>query len=166
MKVFKCQNGEDYLLMFWLKIDDYPHYLFWLLLLLPTEIGAVLPKKFCVIITRSGIESFSFCDAVLARSTSSGNVLSVGGDLLSGRAFDNGCMCHSAAGVHRSMYNDMIGQPVSVQCHCDAPRLRAQLDFISALMNIGKRLSQLPTKDLRSKDLYLLCTRWRAVGVY
>jgi len=58
------------------------------------------------------------------------------GDLSSGRAFDNGCTCH-----HTVRH---------AECHCGAPRLRAQLEFIGALMNISKRLSQLPTKDMRS----------------
>jgi len=92
---------------------------------------------------------------VIARSTSSGNFPSlVVGDLLSGRAFDNGCKC-SAASRNGTIYNDIIGQSVSVECRCDAPRLRAQLDFVSSLMNIGKRLSQLPTKDLKCKTCFV-----------
>ena len=77
---------------------------------------------------------------VLTRSTSSGNVQLLAGDLSSGRAFDNGCVCQ-LAGRHSN-------------CHCGAPRLRAQLEFVGALMNISKHLSQLPTKDMRSK---LMC---------
>ena len=62
--------------------------------------------------------------AVLTRSTSTGNVQMLAGDLSSGRAFDNGCTCHH------------------VECRCGAPRLRAQLEFVGALVNVSKRLSQ------------------------
>jgi len=78
---------------------------------------------------------------LLTRSTSSGNMQMLAGDLSSGRAFDNGCTC----------------QHINVEsggCHCGAPRLRAQLEFIGALMNVSKRLSQLPTKDMRSESLF------------
>ena len=83
---------------------------------------------------------------MLIRSTSSGNVQVLAGDLSSGRAFDNGCTCQhmELGGGH-------------VECHCGAPRLRAQLEFVGALMNISKRLSQLPTKDMRSQ-LICLCS--------
>jgi len=74
---------------------------------------------------------------ILTRSTSSGNVQVLAGDLSSGRAFDNGCTCQLGGG--------------HVECHCGAPRLRAQLEFVGALMSISSRLSQLPTKDMRSK---------------
>lgn len=68
------------------------------------------------------------------------------GDLLSGRAFDNGCTCHlSTEGV----FNDLVGR--CTQCHCGAPRLKAQFEFVRALLNIGKMLSQLSTKEQRSK---------------
>ena len=42
-------------------------------------------------------------------------------------------------------------QGYMTECHCGAPRLQSQLEFIKVLMNIGKRLSTLPTKELRSK---------------
>ena len=70
---------------------------------------------------------------MLTRSTSTGNVQVLAGDLSSGRAFDNGCTCRHA------------------ECRCGAPRLRAQLEFVGALVNVSKRLSQLPTKDMRSQ---------------
>ena len=37
------------------------------------------------------------------------------------------------------------------ECHCGAPRLRSQLEFINALVHIGSNLQILPTKDLRSE---------------
>ena len=86
---------------------------------------------------------------MLTRSTSSGNVQVLAGDLSSGRAFDNGCTCQHMefGGGH-------------VECHCGAPRLRAQLEFVGALMNISKRLSQLPTKDMRSQLICSLCSSY------
>ena len=81
-------------------------------------------------------------NTVLTRSTSSGNVQVLAGDLSSGRAFDNGCTCQ---------HIELAGTGRHVECHCGAPRLRAQLEFVGALMNVSKRLSQLPTKDMRSE---------------
>ena len=81
---------------------------------------------------------------MLTRSTSSGNVQMLAGDLSSGRAFDNGCTCQ---------HSELAGR--HVECHCGAPRLRAQLEFVGALMNVSKRLSQLPTKDMRSELMFL-----------
>ena len=80
-------------------------------------------------------------NTVLTRSTSSGNMQVLAGDLSSGHAFDNGCSCQ-LGGLH-------------VECHCGAPRLRAQLEFVGALMNVSKHLSQLPTKDMRSELTFL-----------
>jgi len=86
------------------------------------------------------------CDyTVLTRSTSSGNMQALVGDLSSGRAFDNGCTCLP--------HIELSGR--HVVCHCGAPRLRAQLEFVGALVNISKRLSQLPTKDMRSELTYI-----------
>jgi len=83
-------------------------------------------------------------NTVLTRSTSSGNMHVLAGDLSSGRAFDNGCTCRhiELSGSH-------------AECRCGAPRLRAQLEFVGALVNISKRLSQLSTKDMRSKSTLL-----------
>lgn len=75
------------------------------------------------------------------------------GDLLSGRAFDNGCTCHQST---EGVFNDLVGR--CTECHCEAPRLKAQFEFITALLNIGKKLSQLPTKEARSKERKCLCS--------
>ena len=93
-------------------------------------------------------------NTLLTRSTSSGNVqVLAAGDLSSGHAFNNGCTCQPidhtlAAGRH------------VIECHCGAPRLRAQLEFVNALMNVSKRLSQLPTKDTRSESMILHSLIW------
>ncbi|XP_064651750.1 phosphatidylinositol 4-kinase beta-like [Lineus longissimus] len=70
------------------------------------------------------------------------------GDLTSGRAFDNGCTCFDS---EEGVLSDLKG--MSIECHCGAPRLSPQLEFVRALMNIGKRLQQLPTKELRTARL-------------
>lgn len=70
------------------------------------------------------------------------------GDLSSGRAFDSGCICvQSSEGI----VNDLTGK--ETVCHCGAPRLKPELEFVNALMNIGSRLQQLPTKELRTSRL-------------
>jgi len=78
--------------------------------------------------------------SALTRSTSTGNMQVLSADLSSGRAFCNGCTCQHVE----------LGQRY-VECHCGAPRLRAQLEFVGALVHTSKRLSQLPTKDMRSE---------------
>ena len=89
--------------------------------------------------------------APLKRSASTGAAHIVTGDLTSGRAFDSGCSCHQSS---EGLINDLVGR--QTECHCGAPRLSPQLEFIKALMNIGKKLQQLPTKELRSKYPYYL----------
>lgn len=70
------------------------------------------------------------------------------GDLASGRAFDNGCIC---AQTSQAMKNDLTGKEFN--CVCGAPRLAPQIEFIRAMMSIGTRLQQLPTKELRCARL-------------
>ncbi|CAH2071005.1 unnamed protein product, partial [Iphiclides podalirius] len=53
------------------------------------------------------------------------------GDLASGRAFDNGCLCGE-------------------QCSCGAPRLAPQTQFLTALTNIGRRLAGVADKQCRN----------------
>ena len=68
------------------------------------------------------------------------------GDLTTGRAFDNGCKCHES---NEGVLNGLVGR--MTECHCGAPRLRSQLEFIRALINIGKKLQPLETKELRGR---------------
>ncbi|XP_074656032.1 phosphatidylinositol 4-kinase beta-like isoform X2 [Tubulanus polymorphus] len=70
------------------------------------------------------------------------------GDLTSGRAFDNGCTCFDSS---EGVLNDLKGKQTA--CRCGAPRLAPELEFLKALMNIGKRLQQLQTKELRTARL-------------
>ena len=79
-------------------------------------------------------------------SAITGKQVSTSGDLASGHAFDNGCICHQSS---EGVLNDLVGR--QTECHCGAPRLRSQLEFINAFMTIGNKLTQLPTKELRSE---------------
>ncbi|XP_068630993.1 phosphatidylinositol 4-kinase beta isoform X2 [Battus philenor] len=56
------------------------------------------------------------------------------GDLASGRAFDNGCLCGE-------------------QCSCGALRLAPQIQFLTALTNIGRRLAGVADKERRKSKL-------------
>ena len=66
-------------------------------------------------------------------------------DISSGHAFDNNCVCHQSS---TGLINDLVGR--LTECHCGADRLMTQLAFIRVLLNIGEKLTQLPTKELRS----------------
>lgn len=70
------------------------------------------------------------------------------GDLSSGRAFDSGCTCFdSCLGV----VNDLRGK--KTECTCSAPRLTPELEFMNALIGIGKILSSIPTKEAKTTRL-------------
>ncbi|CAG9858590.1 unnamed protein product [Phyllotreta striolata] len=70
------------------------------------------------------------------------------GDLSSGRAFDNGCVCFESC---QSVVNDLRGE--KTECTCSAPRLRPELEFMQALILIGKLLSSIPTKEAKTTRL-------------
>ncbi|XP_066154654.1 phosphatidylinositol 4-kinase beta isoform X2 [Euwallacea fornicatus] len=70
------------------------------------------------------------------------------GDLSSGRAFENGCVCFES---RRSLVNDLRGE--KTECTCSAPRLRPELEFMQALILIGKLLSSIPTKEAKTTRL-------------
>ncbi|CAB3239442.1 unnamed protein product [Arctia plantaginis] len=69
--------------------------------------------------------------SALRLTTPSGRHL---GDLASGRAFDNGCLCGE-------------------QCSCGAPRLAPQIQFLTSLTNIGRRLASVADKERRNGRL-------------
>ncbi|XP_041361757.1 phosphatidylinositol 4-kinase beta-like [Gigantopelta aegis] len=83
----------------------------------------------------------------LKHSKTSPNLLQ-SGDLSSGRAFDNCCSCHSSS---VAVINDLTGR--ETLCTCSAPRLMPEQELVRALMNIGQKLQQLPTKELRTSRL-------------
>ncbi|KAJ8977689.1 hypothetical protein NQ317_005421, partial [Molorchus minor] len=70
------------------------------------------------------------------------------GDLSSGRAFDNGCMCFDSC---QGVVNDLRGE--KTECTCSAPRLKPELEFMQALILIGKLLSSIPTKEAKTTRL-------------
>lgn len=70
------------------------------------------------------------------------------GDMGSGHAFDNGCTCfESCTGV----VNQLRGQ--KTDCTCSAPRLAPELEFIKALISIGKLLGSLTSKEAKTTRL-------------
>ncbi|CAF3545253.1 unnamed protein product [Rotaria sp. Silwood1] len=64
------------------------------------------------------------------------------GDLNSGRAFDNNCMCFENVNGFRRR-----------ECTCNAPKLAPVREFMTALINIGKKLPHVPTKDKKTQNL-------------
>lgn len=73
------------------------------------------------------------------------------GDLSSGRAFDNGCICFESV---RGTVNDLLGH--QTVCSCGAPKLTPQKEFLRALIDIGKTLTSLPTKIEKTSRLRVL----------
>ncbi|XP_067951653.1 phosphatidylinositol 4-kinase beta-like isoform X2 [Watersipora subatra] len=87
-----------------------------------------------------------------AMSSNAAGYLSMGnnaaGDLMSGKAFDNGCICQQAS------YSDMLDSILrGSACKCCAPQLQPEMEFVTALMNIGQRLGALETKEQRTRHL-------------
>lgn len=73
------------------------------------------------------------------------------GDLSTGRAFDNGCLCFE---TQRGAVNDLLGQ--QTVCSCGAPKLTSEKEFVKALIDIGKMLTSLPTKIEKTSRLRVL----------
>ncbi|XP_063951176.1 phosphatidylinositol 4-kinase beta-like [Lytechinus pictus] len=74
------------------------------------------------------------------------------GDLTSGRAFDSQCTCFDSS---ENKLNELTGRPQAVMdCQCQAPRLAPMLEFLKVLMGIGKKLQGLPTRELRTTQLF------------
>ncbi|XP_077989707.1 phosphatidylinositol 4-kinase beta-like [Glandiceps talaboti] len=74
------------------------------------------------------------------------------GDLTSGRAFSSGCTCFDNSA---SLLHDLAGRPRKRrECVCNSPRLQPELEFLNALMGIGKRLQGLATREARTNRLY------------
>lgn len=73
------------------------------------------------------------------------------GDLNSGRAFDNGCVCFESV---RGAVNDLLGH--QTLCSCGAPKLTPQKEFMRSLIDIGKTLTALQTKIEKTSRLRIL----------
>ncbi|XP_076355706.1 phosphatidylinositol 4-kinase beta-like isoform X1 [Tachypleus tridentatus] len=70
------------------------------------------------------------------------------GDLSSGQAFNSRCVCFESC---EGMFSDLRGQ--RIQCHCQAPRLAPENEFVKSLISIGLRLQPLLTKELKTQRL-------------
>ncbi|KAK6626780.1 hypothetical protein RUM44_009257 [Polyplax serrata] len=70
------------------------------------------------------------------------------GDMGSGHAFDNGCNCFDSC---TGIVNNLRGQ--KTECICNAPRLAPELEFIKALISIGKLLGSLSSKEAKTTRL-------------
>ena len=71
-------------------------------------------------------------------------------DLMSGKAFDNGCICQ------QSSYTNLVESLLSggsSSCKCFAPQLQPEIEFVNALMDIGVTLGGLETKEQRSMSI-------------
>ncbi|XP_063613901.1 phosphatidylinositol 4-kinase beta-like isoform X1 [Penaeus indicus] len=82
------------------------------------------------------------------RTPSSGSIKNCLGDLTSGRAFDNGCTCFDS---EEARCNSLRGK--TIECSCGAPRLSPELEFVRAMISIGKRLGAQPTKEAKTSRL-------------
>ncbi|ODM94358.1 Phosphatidylinositol 4-kinase beta [Orchesella cincta] len=67
------------------------------------------------------------------------------GDLTSGHAFDNGCMCFEP------VFTEL--KPQNEDCVCGAARLSPQLELMNSLIQIGKNLSSVVNKDDKTPKL-------------
>jgi len=76
------------------------------------------------------------------------------GDLRYGHAFDSRCSKHSPMMSPNASSPALSELAKTPDCGCQTPRLVAQREFITALIAVGKRLTSLPTKDLKTSRLY------------
>ncbi|KAJ7323428.1 Phosphatidylinositol 4-kinase beta [Desmophyllum pertusum] len=76
------------------------------------------------------------------------------GDLRYGHAFDSRCTRHSPMLSPNASSPALAELARTPDCDCQTPRLVAQREFMSALIAVGKRLTSLPTKDLKTSRLY------------
>lgn len=116
-----------------------------------SPITVTSPTKKTHLRSRSDATGALVTNQIIRRVNSSPGPSTVG-DLLSGRAFENGCNCFDST---VNVLNEMKGNKVEPsKCTCQAPRLASELEFIRALMNIGKKLAQFPTRELRMNRLF------------
>nr|CAI5822240.1 unnamed protein product [Callosobruchus analis] len=76
------------------------------------------------------------------------------GDLSTGKAFDNGCLCFDSC---QGVVNDLRGE--KTECTCSAPRLGPELEFTKALISIGRLLGSIPTKEAKTTRLVAELTK-------
>ncbi|KAF6020021.1 PI4KB [Bugula neritina] len=73
------------------------------------------------------------------------------GDLMSGKAFDNGCICR--LDNYAEVVHSLLSGGGSQQCRCCAHQLQPEMEFVNALMNIGIKLGTLDTKEQKTQRL-------------
>jgi hypothetical protein len=138
-----------------------------------TNHGHVLPNTMPTAVTsrahahsRTRSDTTAITNSLLqTRSMSLTSLKSFIGDLMSGKAFDNNCVCFDLAALSTNGFNDDTklslklssnntgltnGDTSKKQCICNAPRLAPEFELTKALISIGKKLVQLPTKELKS----------------
>lgn len=91
----------------------------------------------------------SYSDATVGAGAQLSVARTTLGDLSSGHAFDNGCVCFSDTNSDFIPANSL---PVTT-CQCGAPRLSAEYEFVKCLISIGARLQNIPAKDVKSQRL-------------
>jgi len=67
---------------------------------------------------------------------------------MSGKAFDNGCICR--LDNYAEVVHSLLSGGGSQQCRCCAHQLQPEMEFVNALMNIGIKLGTLDTKEQKS----------------
>lgn len=121
----------------------------------PASSGATLTTPTKKTHQRSKSDATAAIAAASSRLIQSNECESPGnGDLRYGHAFDSRCSKHSpvvSPNASSPALSELIRTP---DCGCQTPRLVAQREFISALIAVGKRLTSLPTKDLKTSRLY------------
>lgn len=70
------------------------------------------------------------------------------GDLTTGQAFDNGCVCFDS---RANVCNELRGE--EIRCQCGAPRLLAEYEFVNCLMKICTRIQKTNSKDVKTQRL-------------
>lgn len=73
------------------------------------------------------------------------------GDLMSGKAFDNGCICQQPEN-YADMLDSLLRGDRQRSCMCCASQLQPEIEFVNALMNIGIKLGALDTKEQKSES--------------
>ena len=81
------------------------------------------------------------------KANAAGDLSTGSRDLMSGKAFDNGCTCQLNG------YSNLVDSLLrgASSCKCFAPQLQPEIEFVNALMDIGVTLGGLETKEQRSK---------------
>lgn len=75
------------------------------------------------------------------------------GDLTSGHAFDNGCICAELRMRVPELRMDEGTNGSGSGCNCGAPRLAAQHEFVKSLISIGSHLQSVMGKEMKAQRL-------------